>query len=210
MIKQFLTGVVMVALTLSATAQSTKSDLRAPAYPLITIDPNTSAWSYTDELYGSTMKHWTERPFPLLGVLKVGDDTYRFMGTEEVEVYALLSMGEDTAWEGKYTTKKPAGDWFSPKYNANGWQTGKGAFGTPDSEKASKTAWNEEKIWVRRPFTLDQDLTGKTVYLEYSHDDDVVLYLNGVEVVNSGPATGKNKRVKLSPEQTAKLPKAST
>ncbi|PVH24633.1 glutaminase family protein [Sphingobacterium corticibacter] len=205
MIKRFFTGVMMIALALTATAQSTKSSLRAPAYPLITIDPNTSAWSYTDELYGSTVKHWTERPFPLLGVLKVGDESYRFMGTEEVEVYALLSMGEDAAWDGKYTTKMPSGNWFSPKFDDKGWKTGKGAFGTPDSEKASKTAWNEEKIWVRRPFKLDQDLNGKTVYLEYSHDDDVVLYLDGKEIVNSGPATGKNKRVKLSPEQTAKL-----
>ena len=38
-----------------------KNDLRAPAYPLVTIDPYTSAWSTSDELYGSPVKHWTGR-----------------------------------------------------------------------------------------------------------------------------------------------------
>ena len=28
-----------------------KNDLRAPAYPLVTVDPYTSAWSTSDELY---------------------------------------------------------------------------------------------------------------------------------------------------------------
>ena len=34
-------------------AEKPKSDLRAPAYPLVTIDPYTSAWSTTDNLYDS-------------------------------------------------------------------------------------------------------------------------------------------------------------
>ena len=39
--------------------EAVKNDLRAPAYPLITIDPYTSAWSTTDRLYDSQVKHWT-------------------------------------------------------------------------------------------------------------------------------------------------------
>lgn len=30
--------------------QHVKSELRAPAYPLVSIDPYTSAWSFTDNL----------------------------------------------------------------------------------------------------------------------------------------------------------------
>ena len=57
-----------------------QNTLRAPAYPLVTIDPNTSAWSPSDELYGSTVMHWTEKPFPLVGVATVDGTPYRFMG----------------------------------------------------------------------------------------------------------------------------------
>ncbi|MDR2042099.1 MAG: DUF5127 domain-containing protein, partial [Tannerella sp.] len=59
-----------------------ESDLRAPAVPLVTIDPYTSAWSTTDCLYDSSVKHWTGKDFPLLGVIRVDDTDYRFMGEQ--------------------------------------------------------------------------------------------------------------------------------
>lgn len=54
--------------------------LRAPGYPLVSIDPNTSAWSLADHLYDENVKHWTGKEFPLLGVLTVDGQAYRFMG----------------------------------------------------------------------------------------------------------------------------------
>jgi L-glutaminase (EC 3.5.1.2) len=42
-----------------------KNELRAPAYPLVTIDPYTSAWSMTDNLYDGAVKHWTGKTFRL-------------------------------------------------------------------------------------------------------------------------------------------------
>ena len=57
--------------------QHEKNELRAPAYPLVTIDPYTSAWSTTDNLYDSPVKHWTGKDFSLLGVAKVDGQTYR-------------------------------------------------------------------------------------------------------------------------------------
>lgn len=41
--------------------QHEKNELRAPAYPLVTIDPYTSAWSTTDNLYDSPVKHQGKR-----------------------------------------------------------------------------------------------------------------------------------------------------
>ena len=61
------------------------NELRAPAYPLITIDPYTSAWSSTDNLYDSQVIHWTERDFPLTGILTVDGTDYRFMGVSDIE-----------------------------------------------------------------------------------------------------------------------------
>lgn len=40
------------------------SNLRASAYPLITIDPYISAWSHTDELYEDDVRHWTGTEHP--------------------------------------------------------------------------------------------------------------------------------------------------
>ena len=74
--------------------QHEKNELRAPAYPLVTIDPYTSAWSTTDNLYDSPVKHWTGKDFSLLGVAKVDGQTYRFMGTEELELRPLVKTSE--------------------------------------------------------------------------------------------------------------------
>ena len=57
--------------------------LRPSAYPLITIDPYTSGWSFTDNLYDDVTRHWTGYKFPLIGVVKVDGQPYRFMGQEE-------------------------------------------------------------------------------------------------------------------------------
>jgi len=62
-----------------------KNELRAPAYPLVTIDPYTNAWSFGDNLYDSSLKHWTGQDFPLIGVVKVDGVPYRFMGIEDYD-----------------------------------------------------------------------------------------------------------------------------
>ena len=52
-------------------APAAKNELRAPATPLVTIDPYTSAWSFADHLNEESVRHWTGRNFPLLGMLAV-------------------------------------------------------------------------------------------------------------------------------------------
>ena len=39
--------------------KSEKSEMRAPAYPLVMIDLYNSTWSFTDNLYEGPVKHWT-------------------------------------------------------------------------------------------------------------------------------------------------------
>lgn len=56
--------------------------LRAPAYPLITIDPYISAWSAADHLYDKTITHWTGTKLPMDGIISVDGIEYRFMGSD--------------------------------------------------------------------------------------------------------------------------------
>lgn len=182
-----------------------KSQLRAPAYPLVTIDPYTSAWSMTDKLYDGPVKHWTGKDFPLIGAVKVDGVAYRFMGTEDLELLPVVPTSEQGEWTGRYTTVKPAGDWTSPRYSDASWKTDRGAFGTKINEPTAKTDWTTENIWVRRAVTLDEDLAGKPVYLEYSNDDDAVFYINGIEVHSTGATCNKNALVKLPEAAVATL-----
>jgi hypothetical protein len=175
-----------------ASAQFTT--LRAPAYPLVTIDPYTSAWSMTDNLYDDAVRHWTGEIHALTGAVRVDGTVYRFLGKEKYPLKALLPMAKDQVWEGQYTLKAPAAGWEKPDFKPAGWKTGKAAFGTKDFN-ASATLWDENDIWVRRTFTLSA--FDSVVYLIYSHDDNFELYLNGQEIVNTGAAARMDVMVKI-------------
>ena len=49
---------------------------------------------------------------------------------------------------------------------------------------------------------IQEGLDRKNVYLEFSHDD-VIIYINGIKVVDTGNACKKNVQVKLSEEVVA-------
>ncbi|MCW0484518.1 DUF5127 domain-containing protein, partial [Gaoshiqia sediminis] len=168
-----------------ATSSSVTTELRAPAYPLITIDPYTSAWSSTDQLYGSPVKHWTGKTHSLIGAVRVDGQVYRFLGKEDIPLKTLLPMAKEEAWEGQFTMSIPAKGWEKPEFNAAKWQSAPAAFGTPGMQ-AVGTNWETKEIWVRREFTLTEVAAGAKLYLIYSHDDDFELYLNGIEIINTG------------------------
>ncbi|MEG1700362.1 MAG: DUF4965 domain-containing protein [Alistipes sp.] len=184
-----------------------KNELRAPAYPLVSIDPYTSAWSMTDNLYDGSVKHWTGKDFPLIGVLRVDGVAYRFMGTEELELTPVVPTSEQGKWLGRYTTAQPANDWTAKSFNDASWSEDRGAFGTKINEPTAKTDWTTEQIWVRRGVTLDESLADQQVYLEYSNDDDAIFYINGIEIHNTGATCNKNAMVKVPAEAVSTLVK---
>ena len=171
-------------------------EFRAPAYPLITVDPYTSAWSTTDKLFESPVKHWTGQNHSLIGAVRVDGQTYRFLGKEEIPLQPVLPNAKYEAWDGKFVTKEPAKGWEKPDFKDASWQSGKAAFGTPNTFE-TKTAWETKEIWVRREFTLPAATNDGEYYLNYSHDDDFELYLNGTQIVNTGNSAKNNVTVKL-------------
>ncbi len=178
------------------TFQSVTTELRAPAYPLITIDPYTSAWSETDQLFDSPVRHWTGKTHSLIGALRVDGKVYRFLGKEDVPLKTLLPMANEVAWDGKYMTNTPAKNWEQPGFNDQTWKSGKAAFVTPGMQSAV-TNWDTKEIWVRREFTFPEVSSDKNLYLIYSHDDDFELYLNGKEIVNTGQSAKSNVVLKI-------------
>jgi hypothetical protein len=164
---------------------TTTQNLRAPAYPLVTIDPYTSAWSNTDNLFDGPIRHWTGKRFGFIGAIRVDGQTYRFLGKEELPLKALLPVANLGPWDAKFTLNQPRGGWEKLDFNPTGWLDGKGAFGTPEMPDLA-TPWLTQDIWVRREFTLDKELSDLPVSLIYSHDDVFELYLNGQKVVDTG------------------------
>jgi len=55
-------------------------NLRAPAVPLITVDPYFSVWSMANELNEADTKHWTGKPHRITGTASVDGKEYLFMG----------------------------------------------------------------------------------------------------------------------------------
>lgn len=123
---------------------------------------------------------------------------YRFMGRRELPMQAIATMAYDyESWEGKYTSLRPDEGWEQPDFNDQYWQVNEGAFGTRD-RRETRTQWLSTDIWVRREI-VDIDpylLENKKIYLRYSYDDIVQLYINGKLVVSADRAAA-NLKVEL-------------
>lgn len=59
--------------------------LRAPAVPLVTIDPYFNIWSMNDKLNEDVTRHWTGKQQRLTGILEVDGEYSCFMGQSEYE-----------------------------------------------------------------------------------------------------------------------------
>ena len=81
--------------------------------------------------------------------------------------------------EWTYTTTKPADGWEQPQFNASGWKSGPGGFGTEGTPgTAVRTQWNTSDIWIRRTFELD-DADLEHPYLRIHHDENAEIFING-------------------------------
>ncbi|MBQ1964181.1 MAG: DUF4965 domain-containing protein [Tidjanibacter sp.] len=196
---------LVVAASSCANPQPVRNELRAPSYPLITIDPYTSAWSPTDQLYDSSVEHWTGKPFPLMGTLRVDGQMYRFMGAEQSILTPIAPAAKDGDWSATYTFTKPSKRWTEPGFNARGWEVGPAPLGTPVYYSAVQTTWNTKDVWVRRQMEVaPEDLEGNRFYLYYSHDDIFELYLNGKQMIATDYVWKEDQCIEIPAEMIAK------
>ncbi len=113
------------------------------------------------------------------------------------------SEGEGQTW--RFTTRKPAQNWFATDFNDSAWTAAPGGFGTRGTPSAVvRTEWRTPDIWLRREFELPAGQVGP-VWLQVHHDEDAEIYLNGVSVASLSGYTSSYESQPLSPAGLAAL-----
>jgi hypothetical protein len=122
---------------------------------------------------------------------------------EPPKVTEVVPTSQTTPFLWRYTTRKPAGDWTQPGFDAAAWQEGPASFGTAGTPGAVvRTRWNTSDIWLRREITLP---VGQHPHLQFYHDEDVEIYLNGVLAATEGGFTTSYVPLEIRPPARALL-----
>lgn len=175
MIRHFLTFIGLGLTVLGVHAQQHK----APSYPLITHDPYFSIWSNTDNLNQSTTTHWTGVDQAMTGLIQVDGKTYSFMGHADKAYKTIVPAGDEKVYNFSYTETAPKSDWNKLEFNASSWTSAPAPFG--DLFAQPGTEWKSNSLWARRDFLI-KDAIPEVLYLKINHDDNVEVYLNGIEI----------------------------
>jgi hypothetical protein len=105
----------------------------------------------------------------------------------------------------RYTTEKPAADWFKSDFEADGWKEGPAGFGTKGTPGAVvRTVWKTDEISLRREIELpDQKLVNPCLFMH--HDEDAEVYINGVFTAQAPDFTTEYGAVEIQPAARAAL-----
>jgi hypothetical protein len=121
---------------------------------------------------------------------------------EKMDVLMPIARVKKHDW--KYTTEKPADDWMKPDFDASGWKTGPGGFGTAKTPGTTiGTVWDSKDIWVRTEF--DYDPTKGKLVLNLHYDEDPIIYINGVQAAQPEGFTVDYILSDISPEAQSSL-----
>ncbi|MCX6238866.1 MAG: DUF4965 domain-containing protein [Bacteroidia bacterium] len=108
------------------------------------------------------------------------------------------SLQKGIVW--KYTTEKPAANWFETAFADNSWNSGEAGFGSKDISIA-RTPWKSSDIWIRQTFEI-KEVSAKKLGILIRHDEDAEIYINGKLCGSVTGYTGKYESV--LPDKTVK------
>ena len=88
------------------------------------------------------------------------------------------------AWA--YAMETPAGNWKDAGYDDSAWKRSAGGIGSENIRQAKRdakvsTVWTTQKLYLRRHFTAPSQVPALAM-AEIFHDEDAVIYLNGIEI----------------------------
>lgn len=179
-------------------SKAQQQKLRPPAYPLVTVDPNFSIWSFQDTLFNGPTYHWTEKEHSLQGIIRVDGKAMYFMGQPVSHYHTLLPMARKSGvWQ--FTVSNPKDGWQNLDFDAGNWKQGKGAFQDGDDVQ---NPWNSRDVWARRTFTIKDlnKIDTSNLLLNVHHDDDLHVFINGVRAFDKKGVTGSATAVKINPQ----------
>jgi hypothetical protein len=117
----------------------------------------------------------------------------------------VVPTAREKAASWSYTTTRPGRRWFQPDFNASAWKQGESGFGTEGTPGATVRAeWNTPDIWLRRTFT-QEDKSVSNLQLTVHHDEDVEVYLNGVQAASATGFTTQYEPLPLNADARAAL-----
>ena len=120
-------------------------------------------------------------------------------------VTELVATSKVTPQTWTYTTTAPPEIWTSPGFDASGWKTGVGGFGskgTPGIEV--RTEWTSDDIWLRREMIVPEFGKGRPIFITY-HDEDVEIYVNGVRASSEGGFVTTYSNLDIAPAALKEL-----
>lgn len=137
------------------------------------------------------------------------------MGCIAVNAKAIIPFGQlyKTAWDAKYFYAKSGGeaapdDWYAADFDDSAWGTLTMPITSEDGLAYFNSIRPDERCryWVRGHFTLSEVRDDQVYYIQYAHDDECSLYLNGTKLFDESGTTNYNT-YKLSANQVNLLKK---
>lgn len=139
-------------------------------------------------------------------VIKIPEDQLRDLHVRlwqpAPKLATLVADARREPAEWRFTTTKPADGWEKAGFDDASWQAGPGGFGTAGTPGAAiGTKWDTPEIWLRRTVELPADAADlHNPHLTIHHDEDAVVYLNGVPAARLSGYTTDYIEVSISPD----------